>query len=287
MAYLIFSLPIITLIKHTHWSRTIVATIAALALSIVAPASLADDDEEEDEIPFADADIFFELNDTDGDLGIHALIDGDAWKRLEIEDPRERRMLKIRVTGRLRRQGLTEIFFESAEPPFESDEPGVVTLTPEEFFRRFPPGVYEVEGMTLEGQELESEVELTHVMPAPPAPTVNGAGLAEECDLDALDYDAPVVSDPVIISWDAVTLSHPGEGFLDPRVPVEINNYEVVVEVLDADADAVLQVVLPPSETSMTLPAAFVALGNKFKYEVLAREESFNQTATENCFQTK
>ena len=30
-----------------------------------------------------------------------------------------------------------------------------------------PVGTYEVEGETLEGDELESEVELTHVMPAP------------------------------------------------------------------------------------------------------------------------
>ena len=34
----------------------------------------------------------------------------------------------------------------------------------------------------------------------------------------------------------------------------------------------------------MTVPAEFIALGDTFKYEVLAREESFNQTATESCF---
>ena len=75
-------------------------------------------------------------------------------------------MLKFR--GACGRQGLTEIFFESAEPTFDE-------LSPEEFFRRFPEGDYEIEGITLEGEELESEVELTHVMPAPPEPTVNGS----------------------------------------------------------------------------------------------------------------
>ncbi len=39
---------------------------------------------------------------------------------------------------------------------------------------------------------------------------------------------------------------------------------------------SVLHVVLPLVVTSMTLPAEFVALGDEFKYEVLAREESFN-----------
>lgn len=36
------------------------------------------------EIPFSVADVYFELYDTDGDLGIHALIDGEPWKKLEI-----------------------------------------------------------------------------------------------------------------------------------------------------------------------------------------------------------
>ena len=37
------------------------------------------------------ASCFFELNDTDGDLGIHGKIAGDEWKRLKIEDPHARK----------------------------------------------------------------------------------------------------------------------------------------------------------------------------------------------------
>ena len=40
---------------------------------------------------FEEARSIFELNDTDGDLGIHGLIDGDAWRSLGIEGPGERR----------------------------------------------------------------------------------------------------------------------------------------------------------------------------------------------------
>ena len=50
-----------------------------------------------DEIPLDEAEIFFELNNTDGDLGIHSLIDGDAWKRLQMFDNNGRRMLNVRV----------------------------------------------------------------------------------------------------------------------------------------------------------------------------------------------
>jgi hypothetical protein len=265
--------------KHLRMLVILLVPVVVLILGATAPELLAYDDEE---ISFEEAELFFELNNTDGDLGIHALIDGEGWKRLMIEGPRERNMLDVRVRGRLRRQGLTEIFFESAEPTFDE-------LDPAKFFRRFREGTYEIEGITLEGDELESEVELTHVMPAPPEPTVNGEPMAEQCDDEEDDYDATEVSGPVIIAWPAVTMSHPdaegGGAGVQPPVPVVIHNYEVVLEVeTEAGFTSVFSVVLPPDRRSVTVPDEFLDLGDEFKYEVLAREESFNQTAVESCF---
>ena len=51
-------------------------------------------------------------------------------------------MLNVRVKGRLQKQGLTEFFFESAEPTFDE-------LEPADFFKRFPEGEYEIEGKRL------------------------------------------------------------------------------------------------------------------------------------------
>ncbi len=264
----------------------LIVPVLALILGTAAPELWADDEE----IPFAEAELFFELNDTDGDLGIHALIDGDAWKKLEIKDPRERKMLTVHVQGRLRRQGLTEIFFESAEPTFDE-------LSPEDFFKRFPKGTYEIEGTTLEGEELESEVELTHVMPAPvDGITLKGSVIfapkavnLEDVDCDDEETVPSVDGDTVTISWAAVTMSHPDLGG-KPIVPVTIHNYEVVVEreleVNGEEFASVFSIILPPGQTSMTIPAEFLGPGDgeNFKYEVLAREESFNQTAVESCF---
>jgi len=74
--------------------------------------------------PFAEAEVFFELNDTDGDLGIHASIDGEAWKQLEMTDPNDRRILNIRAEGRLRRQGLTkDRKFHTCPAPVRSNFP--------------------------------------------------------------------------------------------------------------------------------------------------------------------
>lgn len=242
-------------------------------------------DSDENELPFAEAHIFFELNNTDGDLGIHALIDGEPWKQLKIEDQRERKILDIKVKGRLRKQGLTEIFFESAEPPFDE-------LPAEKFFKRFPPGEYEIEGKTLDGIELESTTEITHVMPAPPQPSVNGSAMAQQCDEEEDGYDITVTSAPVTISWPAITSSHPdpegGGAAIQPPVPVTINNYEVVVEAeLEIDGEefaSIFSVILPPGVTQMTIPEEFIEQADTFKYEVLAREESYNQTAVESCF---
>jgi hypothetical protein len=262
--------------------------VVALILAITAPELWANDDDG-DEIPFDVANIFFELNDTDGDLGIHALIDGEPWKRLEIEGPRERRMLDVRVKGRLRRQGLTEIFFESAEPTFDE-------LSPRRFFRRFPEGEYEIEGVTLEGDELESTAELTHVMPAPAGGiTLTG----DPIDLEEVDCDdeetVPSVeaNGAVTISWDPVTMSHPnaegGGAAVQPPIPVTIINYEVVVEVElevgGVEFTSVFSIILPPEVTAVTIPAEFLAQSDEFKYEILAREESYNQTAVESCFE--
>ncbi len=262
------------------WTVFLVSVLATLlVLGAFAQDTRADDG---DEIPFDEAEVFFELNDTDGDLGIHALIDGEPWKSLEIEDPAERKILEVEVEGRLRRQGLTELFFESAEPPFDE-------LSPQEFFARFPAGTYEIEGRTLEGDELESETEVTHAMPAPPGDiTVSGTPVVPD-DVDCDEGPVPAAEAPITIEWAPVTRSHPGQGFPRPIVDVVIHNYEVVLEVeleLDGGEEfvSVFSVILPPEETSVTIPDEYIALGDEFKFEILAREESFNQTAVESCF---
>ena len=142
--------------KRTQTRHGVLFSTALLVLASVIPVWA-----EEPEIPFDVAKVFFQLNDTDGDLGFHAFIDGEPWKNLEIESPDERTLLDIRTRSKLRLQGLTELRFESAEPTFDE-------LDPSEFFSRFPEGIYEVEAETLEGDELESEVEISHVLPAPP-----------------------------------------------------------------------------------------------------------------------
>ncbi len=256
----------------THTNKFHYHSIAFAVLGLVAASPSAWSDDEETEIPFDVASLYFELNDTDGDLGIHSLIDGEPWKKLEIEDPYEREMLNIKVQGRLKRQGLTELFFESAEPTFDE-------LTPEQFFHRFPEGTYEIEGKTLEGEELESTAELSHVLPAPAGNIlVSGIPASDDCDVTV-----PVVTTPVTISWDPVTTSHPELGRADI---VEVDKYQLVVE-REEPTLLIYSVDLPPTVTSFPVPESFTDLGDEFKYEILVRATTGNQTATESCFEVE
>ena len=254
----------------------------AMASSSVA---IADDD---NELPFEEARLFFELNDTDGDLGIHGKIDGDEWRRLEIEAPNDRRLLVVNVRGRLRRQGLTELFFESAEPKFDE-------LEPEVFFNRFPEGEYDIEGITLDGEERESEVWLSHVIPAAPdGVKINGIDSASAevcgCDEDELEPgevcpEIPEIADAadgVTLQWDPVTQSHAAKHANDDKLAlgsdgmIEVRYYEVVVEIDESDFKS--SSIVPADVTEWELPGDFFELSDEgeYKYEILVRTNIFN-----------
>jgi hypothetical protein len=216
---------------------------------------------------FDEAQLFLELNDTDGDLGIHASIDGEPWTELEIEGPGDRQLLNIFSRGRLRAQGLTQLFFESAEPSFDE-------LSPADFFRRFPEGRYEIEGRLQGGGTIESTARLSHVLAAPPENVrISGLPAAESCDVEPL----PTVSAPVIIDWDPVTRSHPEIG---KRGPISVSRYQLFVE----RENVKLSLDLPPTVTEFEVPRAVTGLGKEFKFEIIARTTSGNNTAVESCF---
>lgn len=238
--------------------RPQLALAAAMALgSLVPPLAAAE---------FTKAQLYLELNDTDGDLGIHALIDGGPYTRLEIEGPHDRTLLALGARGALMRQGLTELFFESAEPNFDD-------LPPEAFFRRFREGTYEIEAIAMDGTEIEAEVELSHVLAAPPANiAVGGLPAAEGCD-----GPLPAVAPPVVVDWDEVTTSHPAIG---ASGPVEVERYEFVLE----GEGIKMAVDLPPLVTEFQIPADALVVGSEFKFEIITRTADGNNTAIESCF---
>ena len=239
---------------------------------------------------FEEADIYFELNNTDGDLGIHGKFDGGPWTKIWLKDSKRRQLMEVTARGRLRRQGVTELFFESAEPQFKD-------LPPADFFKRFPEGIYKIYGISEDGNLLVGKSLISHVMPAAP----DGIYVNEEkIILDDVDCEeeenVPEVerdeNGDVVISWAPVTTSHTGLG---EAGDVEAILYQLVVEVELENGEeftSVFSVDLPPDVTEMTVPASFIDIGfdevegGFYKYEILVKSNpGGNQTATESCFE--
>jgi hypothetical protein len=89
---------------------------------------------------------------------------------------------------------------------------------------------------------------------------------------------------PLVIEWDPVETDIWGES------DIEIEGYQVIVESETEDGPEVaFSVTLPPSETDahmVTIPPEALFANVEYKFEILAIEESGNQTITESCFQT-
>ena len=222
-------------------------------------------------MPFPVAELFFELNHSDGDLGIHADIDGGPWTSMEIKGPGDRELLNIVSKTRFRAQGLTQLAFESAEPSFDE-------LDPADFFRRFPEGKYEIEAQPQDGGTLKSTVRLSHVLAAPPG-NIRVAGLpaAESCEAASLPE---LFVGPLVISWDPVTASHPEIG---KSGPVQISRYQFFVELPGGK----VSIDLPPTTTEYEFPLVADHRGRVLKFEIIARTSTGNNTAVESCFRVK
>lgn len=202
-------------------------------------------------IQFEEARIFFEYNQTDNDLGVHVFLDGEDWKEVRIESPTGRQLIAVQGNAAFQDFGLTELFFEGAEPSLEE-----VPL--DELLGLFPEGVYRFRGRTVRGEAIEGESTLTHAVPSAPEVTT------EAGEDDALQ-----------IRWTPV--SGPPPDF--PDRPVEIVAFQVILDSFE--------VTLPADATSVTVPPEFVASleTGEHELEVLAIEEGGNQSITEIAFE--
>ncbi len=228
---------------------TVAATAAgtiALAGAVLPPPSAASGDA----VPLAISRIYWEYNASANDLGVHVFLDGEDWRKLTIVNPKKKPIFQVVGKGPYHTFGMTELFFEGAEPSLEE-----VPLA--ELLAKFPEGEYDFRGKTADGEKLTGTGVLSHAIP-----------------------DGPIVSaevgpnDYLRIDWTAV--SSPPKGF--PLRPIHISGYQVIVESF--------QVTVPASVLSLTVSPEFVAtLGpGEHLYEVLAIEENGNQTLTEGSF---
>jgi len=209
-------------------------------------------------IPLSDARIIIETNATDGDAGIQMFLDGEGWDRCDVRDPDGSTIVEFQALASVGVQGITELFFESAEPSF--DEQPL-----EQLLALFPAGKYRFDCTTTEGQQLKRSATLTHKLPAGPVVSPE-----EGAEVDP--------TTPVVIEWDEVTEAFPG-GELGVIV-----GYEIIVERLSDSLKFGIR--LSATDRSVTVPREFIKPRTEYKFEVLAIETSGNQTITESSFAT-
>jgi hypothetical protein len=201
---------------------------------------------------FEEARIFIEYNESANDLGFHVSLDGEDWTDLKIIDPTGTKVFDVSASGGYKRLGLTELFFEGAEPTLSE-------FPLEQLLELFPEGEYRFVGKTVDNEKLESTAFLSHNVAAGPIVSTRPV----TCSGATIE-----------ISWQPVT----EPAAILPGRSIHVIGYQVIV--------GSFQVTVPASVTSVTVPHEFydsLPSGTQ-DFEVLSIDESGNQTITEGFF---
>ena len=230
--------------------------------------------------PFKVANIHIETNASACDMGIQILFDTDGITEGSVRDPKGKTIYQFRSKGGGLKStgGQTEGFLEGIEPQITelmaalgcapSDEEEQVPIT--ELFDAFPSGDYTFKGKGPNGK-FADQATLSYAIPAGAVITAPANGT--------------VVPDaPLLIDWNPVTAAiltaNPDLG------PVDIVGYHIVVVEGGGEALPQLDIDVPATDTSVTVPAQYLKPNTFYNFEVLSTEASGNQTISEGFFCT-
>ena len=218
-------------------------------------------------VPLKEAKLIIEHNAKDNDTGFQGAIDSEGWNKITVTGP-DGKVLEFQGKGNLGQLGLTELFFETVEPE-NADVPIA------EILKTLPAGEYTFEGSGIEvGEKTGTTIGtalLTHDIP-------NGPTLLTPVE------DAVVPVEDLLVSWEPVDKT------IDDK-DVNIIAYQLIIE-RDEDphpnmiGKIGLSMYLPADVNQITIPGEFFEPGTDYLWEVLAIEESGNQTLMSSQFST-
>jgi hypothetical protein len=219
-------------------------------------------------IPLKEAKLNIEHNAKDNDTGFQGFIDSEGWKEITVTGP-DGQVLDFEAEGKLGKLGMTELFFETVEP--ENADVPISTL-----LKTLPAGKYKFAGTAIENGELQGKTIgtalLTHKIPRGPQL------------LTPAEDKVVSPNNDLFVSWKPVSKALDGSS-------VKIVAYQLIIE-RDEDPHPHmigkfgLSMYLPPSVTKITIPDEFLEPGTDYLWEVLAIEESGNQTLMSSQFST-
>jgi hypothetical protein len=260
-------------VRQTGLLAALLAAMAVLVWGAGCDSSSSSRAHAQAMVELDDASIIVEVNATDGDAGFQIFLDGEGWENVTVSDPSSNLIFESTATGGiLEIGGGTELFLETEEPEFL--EPGEF----QEFLDLLPEGEYTFSGATAEGDELTGTAELTHLIPC-------GPEVLSPAEADILD-----AANPISINWNPVEEEIDTETSVADDVvcvasaDLVIDGYQVIVE--DEESGNEFNVILSDEATEVTVSEEFFEDDTLYKFEILAIEESGNQTITESWFCT-
>lgn len=226
-----------------------------------------------EEVPISTAKLIVEFQSTDGDLGVHGQFDDSGWSELCLFAPSGKQILGVRPQAELKDLTMASLFFESREPLLEE-------FSFADLMANFPEGEYQVRALSFDGTVLIGSATFTHDVPAPP--TITAPYLAEDAETAE---DTLVSSTDLVIEWEDVTETVDGRS-------LTISGYEVIItkeefEDPNGFSRPTYDVHVLADQNSLSVPAEFLEADTVYELEVLALEESGNQTITVGFFQTE
>ena len=236
--------------------RSSLLALVAASAAVLALGGAARATESAPAVRLAEATMIIEVNATDGDAGLQVFLDGAPWRSMRVTGPAGRTILDVTTKERLDGYGLTELFSESSEPPFD-----VFPLA--KFKQLFPAGKYSFVGRAIEGARLTGAARLSHAIPAGPR-------------IVAPEEGSTVGRSGIVGRWRAVK-QPAGVNVVAFRAIVTTE--EPRLRVFSAD--------LPASARHVEVPRAFLATSGEHKLEVQAIERSGNQTLAEVSFRIR
>ncbi len=218
--------------------------------------------------PLKQAKVIIEHNATDNDTGFQVSLDADGWEKLTLTGPNGL-IAEFHPKGGVSELGMTELFLETVEPEN-------VKMPLAELLKKMPAGAYEFRATAskLGGNNgvMMSTATLSHKIP-------EGVALLEP------RQDAVIPVGDTLMSWSGSDKAIDGS-------PASIIAYQLIIEKDEQPHPRMigkrgLSMYLPATTREIRIPGTFFEAKTGYLWEVLAIEESGNQTLQSGAFKTQ